>query len=226
MWLTAKYSLLSTVGIIIVATLLAAAVSAGVKGGRFYRVIWFLPGIAPIAAVSVFWSLAFQPTSGVVDAALGHLGLGSTHAWLSSSSLAIYPIVFVTVWASAGFAFIVLLSGMEQIPVEFYEAARLDGASWTRVFRSIMLPLVRPVIGVVALLEAIWTFNGFTVIWGMTQGGPGYATSTLPVLVYRQAFEETNFGPASSMAVIGGVILVVLGSVMLRLSQSRQGPQR
>ena len=155
-------------------------ISAGVKGGRFYRVIWFLPGIAPIAAVSVFWSLAFQPTSGVVDAALGHLGLGSTHAWLSSSSLAIYPIVFVTVWASAGFAFIVLLSGMEQIPVEFYEAARLDGASWTRVFRSIMLPLVRPVIGVVALLEAIWTFNGFTVIWGMTQGGPGYATSTLP----------------------------------------------
>jgi ABC-type sugar transport system permease subunit len=221
--LTVKYSLLCTAGVMVLASLMAAAISSGVRGARFYRVIWFLPGIAPIAAVSVFWSLAFQPTSGIMDAVLGHIGLGSTHAWLASANYAIYPTVFVTVWASVGFAFLVLLGAMEQIPVSLTEAARIDGASWMRVFRSVTLPLIRPVMGVIALLEVIWTFNGFTTIWGMTQGGPGYATSTVPVLVYQEAFRETNFGLASSMAVIGGLILVVLGAVMLRVSRSRQG---
>jgi ABC-type sugar transport system permease subunit len=221
--LTVKYSLLSTAGIMLLASLMAAAISNGVKGARFYRVVWFLPGIAPIAAVSVFWSLAFQPMSGVMDAILGDLGLGSTHAWLADANFAIYPTVFVTIWASVGFAFLVLLGAMEQIPVSLNEAARLDGASWMRIFRSVTLPLIRPVVGVIALLEMIWTFNGFTTIWGMTQGGPGYATSTVPVLVYNEAFRETNFGLASSMAVIGGLILIVLGAVMLRVSRSRQG---
>jgi ABC-type sugar transport system permease subunit len=221
--LTVKYSLLSTAGIMILAALMAAAISSGVKGARFYRVIWFLPGIAPIAAVSVFWGVAFQPIGGVMDSILGYLGLGSTHAWLASASDAIYPTIFVTIWASVGFAFLVLLGAMEQIPVSLNEAARLDGASWFKIFRSVTLPLIRPVAGVIALLETIWTFNGFTTIWGMTQGGPGYATSTVPVLVYQEAFRETNFGLASSMAVIGGVILVALGAVMLRVSRSRQG---
>jgi raffinose/stachyose/melibiose transport system permease protein len=116
----------------------------------------------------------------------------------------------------------VLLGAMEQIPVSLYESARIDGAGWIRIFRSITLPLIRPVLVIVTLLELIWSFNGFTTIWGMTQGGPGYATSTLPVLVYKQAFQLTDFGLASSMAVVGGVILVLLGFVMLRVSRTRQ----
>lgn len=222
LWLTVKYSFLSTVGTMIAATVMAAAVSARVGGSRVYRVIWFIPGIAPVAAMSVFWSAAFQPTSGVVDAFLGDLGLGSMHAWLASATDAIYPVIFVTVWASAGFAFLVMLGAMEQVPVSLYEAARLDGAGRLRVFANVTFPLVRPVMGIMSLLEAIWSFNGFTTIWGMTQGGPGYATSTVPVIVYQQAFRETNFGLASSMAVIGGAVLVALGIVMLRISQSRQ----
>lgn len=222
LWLTARYAVLSTAGIIVVAALLAAAVSFGVFGARVYRVIWFLPGIAPIAAVSVFWATAFQPAQGAANVILGHLGLGSAHAWLASATDAIYPTIFVTVWASTGFAFLVLLGAMEQVPVSLYEAARIDGASWARIFRSVTLPLIRPVLVVITLLELIWSFNGFTTIWGMTQGGPGYATTTLPVLVYKQAFQLTDFGLASAMAVMGGAILVVLGFVMLRASRSRQ----
>ena len=223
LWLTVKYSVLATVGTMTAAALMAAAVSFGAKGSRIYRVIWFLPGIAPIAAMSVFWASAFQPTSGAIDVILGAVGLGSTHAWLASPSLAIYPAIFVTIWASVGFAFLVLLGAMEQTPVSLYEAARIDGASWPRIFYSITLPLIRPVVGVLGLLEAIWTFNGFTTIWGMTQGGPGFATSTVPVLVYEEAFRQSDFGLASSMAVIGGAILVVLGIAVLRMSQTRQG---
>jgi len=219
--LTAKYSVLSMAGIMIAATVLAASVSARVAGFRFYRVIWFLPGIAPVSAVAVFWSTAFQPVQGAVNAILGALGLGNAHAWLGTPNDAIYPVIFVTIWTSVGFAFLLILGAMEQIPTSLYEAARIDGASTLRMFRSITMPLIRPVFTVVALLELIWTFNGFTTIWGMTEGGPGYSTSTLPVIVYRAAFQETAFGQASAMAVVGGAILVVVGVVALRISSRR-----
>jgi len=111
---------------------------------------------------------------------------------------------------------------MEQVPISLYEAAKIDGASGVRMFFAITVPLIRPVLTVVALLELIWTFNGFTVIWAMTMGGPGYATSTLPVLVFKEAFQDLNFGLASAMAVVGGVILMIVGIVSLRVGQSRQ----
>lgn len=224
--LTAKFAVLCTVGIMVLATLMAASVSSGVRGAKVYRVLWFLPGIAPIAAVAVFWGTAFQPNQGAVNVVLGSIGLGRNHAWLASATQAIYPPIFVTVWASVGFAFLLMLGAMEQIPVSIYEAARIDGASRTRMLFSITLPLVRPVLSVTALLELIWSFNGFTVLWAMTQGGPGYATSILPVQVYKQAFQQTNFGLASAMAVIGGVILVIVGIVVLNLSESRQQVKR
>jgi ABC-type sugar transport system permease subunit len=220
--LTARYSFLSMAGIVIIALVLAEAVRSEARGSTFYRVVWFLPGIAPLAAVSVFWSLAFQPLGGAVDAVLGDVGLGSNHAWLAGPSTAIYPIIAVTIWASVGFAFLLLLGAMQQVPVSLYEQAKIDGASTARMFFSITVPLIRPVLTVVALLELIWTFNGFTVIWAMSMGGPGFATSTLPVLVYKEAFQDLNFGLASSMAVVGGVILMIVGIVSLRVGQSRQ----
>ena len=220
--LTGVFALLSTAGIMIIAALLAAAVSGRVRGYRFYRVVWFLPGIAPVAAMGVFWSTAFQPHQGAVNAILGLLNLGSDHAWLADPSTAIYPPIFVTIWAGAGFAFLLILGAMEQIPVSTYESARLDGAGTARIFFSITLPLIRPVFAITSVLELIWHFNSFTAIWAMTQGGPGFSTSVLPVLIYREGFQLIEFGSASAMAVMGGAILVIVGLFTVRLSRSRQ----
>jgi ABC-type sugar transport system permease subunit len=220
--ITAIYALTSMAGIVVIATLLAVAVSARVKGSAFYRVVWFLPGIAPIAAVGVFWAIAFQPKSGIVNVLLGAVGLGSDHAWLASENLSILPIIFATVWANVGFAFLLILGAAEQIPVSTYEAARIDGAGSIRTFFSITLPLIRPVLAVTAVLELIFQFNGFTITWAMTQGGPGFATSILPVLVYKEAFQQTDFGLASAMAVMGGILLIIVGLLGIRLSRSKQ----
>jgi ABC-type sugar transport system permease subunit len=219
---TVLYAVLSMVGIVVIATLLAASVSARMKGSAFYRVVWFLPGVAPVAAVGVFWAIAFQPRSGIVNVLLGAIGLGSDHAWLASDNLSIYPTIFATIWANVGFAFLLILGAAEQIPVSTYEAARIDGAGVVRTFFSITLPLIRPVLAITAVLELIFQFNGFTMIWAMTQGGPGFATSILPVLIYKEAFQQTNYGLASAMAVMGGVLLVIIGLVSIRLSRSRQ----
>jgi raffinose/stachyose/melibiose transport system permease protein len=222
MYRSVTYTVLSTVGVVVIALLLAAAVSGRTPGFRFYRVVWFIPGVAPIAAGAVFWSSAFQPGQGVVNVLLGALGLGSNHSWLASPNLALFPTIFVTIWTSVGFAFLLLLGAMEQIPVSVYEAARIDGAGKVRTFFSMTLPLIRPVLVIVVLLQVIWHFNGFTILYAMTKGGPGYATTTLPVLVYREAFQQLDYGPASAMAILGGIVLLGVGIASVRLNRSRQ----
>jgi ABC-type sugar transport system permease subunit len=219
--LTFLFAIATSFGIVAIATILAATVSQNVRGARFYRVIWFIPGMAPAAAVAVYWSTAFQPGIGTVNVLAGLLGLGTNSAPLASAHSAIYPIIFVSIWSGVGFAFILILGGMEQIPVSVYEAAKIDGASPIRQFTSITLPLVRPVLSITATLNLIWAFNNFTTVWGMTNGGPGNATTTLPVLVYRTAFVGGDFGDATAIAVVAGSILLVLGFISLRLTQSK-----
>lgn len=220
--LTIGFAVASAIGIVVIATLLAATISQGVKGAGFYRVVWFIPGVAPAAAVAVFWGTAFQPGFGTVNYLLGLAGLDSNSAPLADPNNAIYPVIFVSVWSGVGFAFILILGAMEQIPVSVYEAAKIDGASSARQFFSITLPLVRPVLSITATLNLIWAFNNFTTVWGLTKGGPGTATTTLPVLVYKNAFQLGEYSQATAVAVVASVILLALGLVALRLSQSRE----
>jgi ABC-type sugar transport system permease subunit len=166
--------------------------------------------------------LAVSPGQGAVNVILGQVGLGQMHAWLSDPHAALYPVIWATVWAGVGFAFLLLLGAMEQIPVTLYEAARIDGASAWRRFTAVTLPLIRPVLVITTMLELIWAANGFTTVYAMTNGGPGDATQTLPVLIYKQAFQYTNFGLASAMGVVSGIALTLVGLVSLRFSASRQ----
>jgi ABC-type sugar transport system permease subunit len=220
---TLLYAGLTAGGTVAVATLLAVAASARVRGAAFYRVVWFLPGVAPVAANAIFWSQAYQPRSGVLNALLGLVGLPDTGAPLSDPHLAIFPVIATSVWSGAGFAFLLILGAVEQIPVSVYEAARVDGATRLRQFRSITIPLIRPVLVITLMLEFIWAANGFGLVYAMTGGGPGGATQILPIFIYKQAFNFGDFGGASAMAVVSGVILMVIGLISLRLSRSRQG---
>ncbi len=220
---TLLFSVASSVGIVTVATLLAAAISRGVRGARVYRVVWFIPAVAPAAAVAVYWQTAFQPAFGTVNYVLGLLGLGNTWAPLAAPATAIYPVILVSIWSGVGFAFILILGAMEQIPVSVYEAAKVDGASPTRQFFSITLPLVRPVLAITATLNLIWAFNNFTTVWGLTKGGPGSATTTLPVLVYKDAFQSGDYAQATAVAVVASAILLVLGLVAMNITRSKEG---
>ena len=207
----------TAIAITVIAVVLAALVSSSIRGSGFYRVLWFLPAIAPPAAVAVFWGLSFQPRTGVLNTFLGSVGLGDSHAWLADPDQALYAVMAVAVWQGVGFAFLILLGAVEEVPVSIYEAAAIDGASSVRVFFSMTLPMIRPVLSMVALLEVIWAFNAFTLVWALTTGGPGDATAILPVLVYKEAFQFGNFGPAAAVSVLGGIVLLVLGVVGQRL---------
>ena len=220
--ITILYAFAVAFFVVAIAVLLAAAVSSGIQGHKFMKIVWFFPGIAPPTAVAIFWSSGFQPGSGVVNIILGKIGLHSDHAWLASMSTAIYPVIFATVWAAVGFAFLVILGAVDQIPVSLREAAAIDGANVRQQFTKITLPLIRPVLLTIFTLEIIWTFNGFTMVWAMTNGGPADSTSILPVLAYKEAFVFGRFGTAAAMAVVAGLFLIVVGMVGTRLSRSEQ----
>jgi ABC-type sugar transport system permease subunit len=219
---TLLFAVGSTIGIVSLASVLAAAVSRGVRGAGFYKVVWFLPGVAPIIASALFWSQSMQPGTGAINYVLGAVGLGSDHAWLADPDQALYPIIAVTIWASTGFAFLLILGAMEQVPVELYEASALDGASPARQFFSVTFPMIVPVFSAVTLLQFIGAANNFGVVWAMTQGGPGDATTTLPALVYKQAFVSGDYGLAAAIAVVSGIVLIGIGLIGLRLGRSRQ----
>jgi len=208
--------------VVAIGVLLASAVSASIRGHKAMKLIWFFPGIAPPTAVAIFWSSGFQPETGVINILLGKIGLGNTHAWLASSDTALYPVIFVGIWSAVGFAFLVILGAVEQIPISIREAAIVDGANAVQQFFRITLPLIRPVLLTIFTLEIIWTFNGFTVVWAMTNGGPADSTSILPILAYKEAFRYGRFGTAAAMAVITGIFLMIVGTIGIRLSRSEQ----
>ncbi|MCW2877471.1 MAG: hypothetical protein JWQ95_1571 [Sphaerisporangium sp.] len=211
------FFVLTTAFSVVIGGLLANAISRGVPGGRFFKVIWFLPVIMPVSVAGIFWSNAFQPETGIANSLLGALGLGSDHAWLADPSGAIYLVVFVAVWTQTGYAMLLLLGAMESIPIEVHEAATIDGVgSAGRLFR-ITLPNIIPMVGTVTTLMAVFSFNAFGIIYSMTRGGPGNATSILPVLVYKESFQQQDYGYGSATAVVTTVIVGIIGVLVLRI---------
>jgi ABC-type sugar transport system permease subunit len=220
--ITVIYAFAVAILVVAIATLLATAVSYNVFGHRAMKIIWFFPGIAPPTAVAIFWSTSFQPETGVVNTLLSKVGLRNDYAWLASSDTALYPVIFVGIWAAVGFTFLVILGSVEQVPVSLREAAVVDGANIVQQFVKITLPLIRPVLFTMLTLQIIWTFNGFTVVWAMTNGGPSDSTAILPILAYKEAFRFGRFGNAAAMAVVTGVFLMIVGVIGIRMSRSKQ----
>lgn len=202
---------------VVIGCLLANAISRRVPGARVFKVVWFLPVIIPVSVAGIFWSNAFQPTTGAANTVLGYLGLGNGHAWLASSSTALYATIFVAVWTQTGYAMLLLLGAMGTIEPDVHEAATLDGVGAAgRLFR-ITLPNIVPMLGTVATLTAVFSFNAFGIIYAMTRGGPGNATSILPVLVYQQSFLHQDYGYGSASAVLTTLIVGAIGILVLRL---------
>ncbi len=212
-----EFFLLVTAFTVAIAVLLANAISRGVPGGGFFRVVWFLPVIVPTTVSGVFWASAFQPTTGIVNTLLGAVGLGSAHAWLAEGSTVLYCVAFAAIWTQAGYAMLLLLGAMETIPPEVHEAAELDGVGpVARLFR-ITLPIILPMLGTVTVLMAVFSFNAFGIVYAMTQGGPGNASAILPVLVYKESFLQQDYGYGSATAVVTCLVVGAIGIAVLRL---------
>ena len=202
---------------LVVGFIIALALNASVKGKRFFRVVAILPWAVPDVISGLMWRFMYNPTAGIINRVLLSLGVVSTYVeWLGDSDLALPSVIFADVWRGYPFVMLILLAGLQAIPGEQYEAAKVDGASVIQEFRHITIPNMRGMIVIAVALDTIWQFRRFGLVFNMTAGGPGNATEILSLYVYKQYFRYFNFEYAAAIAIVLAIIMLLLSIPYVR----------
>ncbi|MCG5218902.1 carbohydrate ABC transporter permease [Streptosporangium sp. KLBMP 9127] len=188
---------------------LAMLLNRAMKGRNLFRAIYFLPVITSWVVVALMWKWLLNPASGIVNWALGVIGVEGP-GWWTDPHWAMPSIILASAWKDLGFVMIILLAGLQAIPGEYHEAARVDGASAWQRFRSITLPLLSPSTFFVVVISLINGFQVFDQVHVMTGGGPGGATQVAVEQVYKMTFEYGRAGAASALSwLLFAVVLMV-----------------
>jgi ABC-type sugar transport system permease subunit len=195
----------------IISLILALLVDQKIRGVVIFRTAYYLPVLTSIVVAGIVWSALYDYRSGPFNAILEWFGLPA-QKWLTDSSTALSSVVMVRVWKGVGFNMMVFLAGLQAIPNELYEAAMMDGARGWQKIRYITLPMLMPTTFYIFVMACISSFQVFSEIYVMTKGGPAGATKTLIYLIWEQAFEYSNLGYASALAV---VLLVIVGAIAI-----------
>jgi multiple sugar transport system permease protein len=197
---------------------LALLLNRDLRGRQFFRSILLIPMLLPPVVVGVIWRLIFNPEFGVLNGTLRSWGFNTAQlTWLGGEKTAMLSVILVDVWQWTPFMFLLLLAGLQALPIEPFEAAVVDGASRWQVFRQLTLPMLRPVIAIAVLLRLMDLLRVFDQIFILTQGGPGFATETITLYIYRTAFRYWNFGYAAAMSFVLLVATTVIARGFLRL---------
>ena len=206
---TTSYVVLAVPLRVTVSLFLAWLMTSKYRGRDFFRAIYFLPTITSTVAVALVWSWLYQPQIGLFNFILRQLGLPKL-GWLTDPKLAMPSIVIMNVWQGAGSTMVLLLAGLSGIPVDYYEAATIDGAGKWQQMRWITLPLLRPVLAFVIITGIIGGLQVFAAPYVMTQGGPMGATETVVYYIYNFAFYYRQPGYATAMSYVLFLIIFVL----------------
>ncbi len=201
-------------GPLTVAVSLAAALLVNAKLTRFkslFRTIYFAPVVTTLVAVAIVFKYIYHPRFGMLNRFLDTIGLPQPD-WLGNPKLAMLAIILLAVWKGFGYTMIIFIAGLQQIPEELYEAARLDGAGPWRQFRHVTLPMLAPTFLFVGVVVAIGQLQIFAEPYVMTQGGPLNKTVTMVMLMYQQGFKFWEMGYAAAVAF---VLFLVIGAATL-----------
>ncbi|MGP4079185.1 carbohydrate ABC transporter permease [Pseudalkalibacillus sp. R45] len=180
------------------------------------RLMIFLPYISSIVAVAVVWAILYSPSQGPINAFLRSIGISDPPGWLSDSSWALPAIIILTVWMNVGYNMIIYLAGLQGIPKELYEAAKIDGAGPIKSFFKITVPMLSPTSFFVLITCIIQSFQVFAAIFIMTEGGPGTSTSVLTYYIYQAGFSFYDMGYASAMAWVLFIIVFAITIIQWR----------
>ncbi len=205
--------------------LLLAYVLVGVKEGvsRWFQVLYFIPMVVPPVVVAYIWSMYLEPNYGAIPKVLSALHLNALNVpFLGNAALALPTIAVITAWAGMGFPILIFIAAMINIPEEMIEAARVDGASRSRIFLSIIFPFIKPTFMTITTLNFVGAFGAFDYIYIMegTQAGPNYATDVIGTLFYRTAFggfgtTAQGVGLATALAFLGFIVVMIVSAVLV-----------
>jgi multiple sugar transport system permease protein len=200
---------------------LAIALNRRMRGRIVLRSLYFLPIVVSAVATGTIAAWLFNDNYGVINAMLVRVGFGRV-AWLSTPQWALPSLMITTLWLRVGFCMVVYMAALQSIPTMYYEAARIDGAGAWHQFRHITLPLLRPATFLLLILSVIYSFHVFDLIYVMTGGGPGFATTMLVQYVYRAAFTTSEFGYASAMGISLYAMILIFTVLQWRISRQDQ----
>jgi len=187
---------------IIVSLGLALLLNNRLRGVAFFRTAAFFPYITSIVAIALVWNLLFSPDFGPINEGLRFLGISEPPGWLTSPAWAMPAVVIISTWRDMGYYMVLFLAGLQTVPRELHEAARVDGANALQRFVNVTLPCLRPTMFFVTVMLTINSLKVFDLILVLTEGGPGQSTTVLSQFIYRKGFEENSFGYASAASVV------------------------
>ena len=189
--------------------LLAVLLTSGIWAQGWLRTIVFFPVLVSTIGVGITWATFMHPTKGLINVSLAAIGLHGP-GWLTNAELALYSIAFIDLWKGIGLATVIYIAGLAAISPDYYEAARIDGATRLQQFWRVTVPLVRPATVTVVTLSLIGGLRSFDIIWATTKGGPGFASDVLASVIFKQ-YQAGFYG----LSTAGNVILFLLIAIII-----------
>lgn len=218
---TLVYIFLFVPGLFVCSLFLAILVKQKIPLVGVFRSMFFLPNVVSLVVVGFVWKFLLIDKIGLINQLLQMVGI-SGNSWLGDPRFALGTVLVVTIWFWMGYYMVIFLAGLQEIPLEYYEAARLDGAGRWSTFRHVTWPLLKPTsffVLLVSLVSAVAGSQGFDLIFVMTQGGPANSTSLGIFYIYQQAFQYGNYGYAAAMASFLVAILLVATLIMFSVTK-------
>lgn len=213
--ITFEYTISSVALTALVGVGLAVVVNKIQRGKAFFRVVFFVPMMLSGVVVGVLWRFLLNTDLGVINYLISAIGLSRVN-WIGNASTAMISILIADTWQWSSYIFINALAGLEAMNMEPVEAACVDGASRSQLFFRIKLPAIMPVILVSIVFRTIWAFRSFDIFYSLTSGGPGTATTTMAIEIYRQAFNKYNIGISSALSVLMFILLMLISLFILK----------
>ena len=196
----------------------AMLLNKAVKAASFFRFVFFFPYVASVVAVCTCWNYLLMKY-GIVNTFLNSLGFSMTKSWTQSKDLAIWALIIVAVWRSAGYYMVLYIAGLQNIPGELYEAATVDGANVWQKFFKITLPMLTPTTFFVSIMTTIGCFKVFDTVLLMTDSGPGRATKMLVNYIFDLSFNQIKYGVASAVAMVLFAVVLIVTIVQFRMEK-------
>ena len=213
----------SIAGSLVLGMSLALVLNEKVPFRNFFRGIALIPWVVPGVVVALLTLYMFNSQVGVVDYVLVQLGVTERFVdWFGSTKNALWAIILANIWNQSPFYMLMILAGLQTVPEDEYDAAKVDGANVLQRFRYVTVPNIRGVLAIVIALQVIWNFNNFDLIWATTEGGPVNATTTLTVHVYRMAFKSLDLGYAAAIGVVMLVALLLFSVFYIRAMEGSE----
>lgn len=214
---TFYFAILVVVGRVGLGLIIALALYSIKRYQEVLRTLYFLPVIMPMVSVALVWEWMYDPRIGLINMMLATFGIVGPN-WLTDADLAMNSVIIMTIWKDLGYAVIIIMAGLLNVPKSQIEAAQIDGAKYWQVVRKVLVPSIKPTLIFVLITSVISYFQAFTQIFIMTEGGPGSSTHVLAYLIYNSAFKNFEFGYASALATTLFIIIMIITFIQFKIT--------